>query len=188
MGSANNQIDWDLVVKIVVPFLALIFGIIINRISERRPKLISYLGHVSAFNIDSPPMQVFTHTIVLRNVGKATAENVRVGHNILPNYNVYPNVNHLVIDLPQGGKEILFPNLVSEEQVSISYLYFPPITWDRINSYTKHDGGLAKIITVIPTPIYPKWLNRLLLLLIILGGLTVLYFLIKILTYIYKTV
>ena len=64
-------------------------------------------------------------------------------------------------DLPGGGQEILFPSLVPNEQITVSYLYLPPVTWDQINLGVKSDEGFAKVIRVIPMRLYPKWLNKL---------------------------
>ena len=59
--------------------------------------------------------------------------------------------------------------------MTISYLYFPPLTWDHVNSYTKSDEGLARILTVIPTPLPPRWLVRTFWSLVFVGATAVLY-------------
>jgi hypothetical protein len=57
--------DWDLIIKIAVPFLTLIIGHFIDRFFAKRPNLISYLGHVSSFTLsDANKTQVYTHAIV----------------------------------------------------------------------------------------------------------------------------
>ena len=38
------------------------------------------------------------------------------------------------------------PTLVPNEQVTISYLYFPPTTWKQINGPVKSDEGLARVL------------------------------------------
>ena len=147
-------IDWDLVIKIGIPLATLFLGRFLDQILTRRPKLISYLGHVSSFTLNTPnKMQVYTHAIVIRNAGREAANSVRIGHHFLPlDYQIFPSVPHSIENPPTGGSEIVIPKLVPGEQLTISYLYFPPLTWDRINSYTKSDEGFAKILNVIPTP------------------------------------
>jgi hypothetical protein len=93
----------------------------------------------------------------------------------LPDFSVYPSVVYQVIDLPGGGREILFPTLVPGEQVTVAYLYFPPVLFNQINSYTKSDEGLAKIVQVLPTPQLAPWLRRLSFTLVVIGAATVIY-------------
>jgi hypothetical protein len=69
-----------------------------------------------------------------------------------PDHSVFPDVQPTIVDLQGGGKEILFPVLVPGEQITIQYLYFPPLQWQQINTHTKSDEGYAKILTVLPTP------------------------------------
>ena len=83
-----------------------------------------------------------------------------------------------VSELPGGGREILFPSLVPGEQVTVSYLYFPPVIWDQVNRSVKSDEGLAKVIQVIPMKQYPQWLNRLMAVLFFAGAISVLYVLV----------
>lgn len=81
------NINWDLVVRIVVPLGTLVLGRFLDRWLTKKPKLISYLGHVSAFTLSNEShTQVFTHAIVVRNEGREAANNVRVGHYVLPDY------------------------------------------------------------------------------------------------------
>ena len=87
---------------------------------------------------------------------------------------MYPAVNYAIVDLPGGSRELVFPALVPGEQVNVTYLYFPPVVWSNVNSYTKSDEGFAKIINVLPTPQFSPWLTRITWALLIIGGTTVL--------------
>ncbi len=169
------EIDWTLFARYAAPILALFVGAALNHFLAKRPKLISYLTHASAVTVhppEGPQTQVNTHSIVVRNAGSKAANNVRVGHHVLPDFSVYPSVRYEVVDLPGGGHEIVFPVLVQGEQVTITYLYFPPVLWSNVNSNTKSDEGFARIVTVLPTPRPPRWLFYLRWVLIILGCIT----------------
>ena len=173
-------IDWDLATKIAVPLGTLVLGKFLDQLLLRKARLISYLGHVLTFMLNDPNRtRVFTHSIVVRNTGRVSANNVRVGHYVLPDHQFFPPVAYSVQHTPTGESEILIPKLVPAEQVTISYLYFPPLTWDRINAYTKCDEGLAKIITVIPTPQPPRWLMAALWGLVFVGATTLIYLVVK---------
>lgn len=181
------KIDWDVAIKIIVPLGTLILGKYLDRWFSKRPKLISYLGHASAFNVrGAAPFTVHTHAIVVRNAGRATANHLRIGHNILPdNIQLYPPVSH-TIDRPEGGgADIIIPTLVPGEQVTISYLYLPPVLWNQINTYIKSDEGLAKNITVLPAPQISKFLLFILKGLVYVGAVTIIYLLVALIKYLF---
>lgn len=157
--------DFETVAKIGSPLVTLIVGAFIKHYSEKSSKVLSYIGHVSAFTLqDEKKSAVFTHSVIVRNAGRRAATNVRLGHNVLPvNIRVEPQINYKVETNPEGAAEIVIPILVPKEQVTISYLYFPPTTWQQINSYTKSDDGFAKIVSVIPMPqpsIVVQWTTK----------------------------
>ena len=134
------SIEWDLVIKIAVPLGTLLLGKYLDRWLAKRPKLISYLVHASAFTIRGENQGVIhTHAIVVRNAGREAASNVRIGHYILPDqYQLFPAVPHTVERDPSGAgaAEIVIPQLVPGEQVTVSYLYTPPLLSNQINAYT----------------------------------------------------
>lgn len=170
-------IDPEIIAKLLSPLIAALIGVIAKRYFEEKPKLISYLVHASAIPLnDEANTQINTHSIVVRNTGKKAAHNIRIGHNTLPkSFQIYPPVSHNILPGPNGSDEILIPTLVPNEQVSISYLYFPPLTFGQVNAYTKSDEGLAQIINAIPTPRPSKLVIATLWLLVFIGASTVAY-------------
>ena len=91
-----------------------------------------------------------THSIIISNTGSKPIKNVRLGHNILPeNIDIYPSINYKIVEMNDKSKEIIFLKLVRREIVTISYLYFPPLTFKNINTYIKSDSGYAKEIDTI---------------------------------------
>ena len=177
-------IDWGIVATIASPLVALVVGFFLTR-TLNRPVVTTYLGHTSAHRADAVAggqrFDVFTHSLVIQNTGWRSASNVKLAHSKLPSFSVYPDVEYRVSDLPGGGQEILFPSLVPNEQVTVSYLYFPPVTWDQINLGVKSDEGFAKVIRVIPMRLYPKWFNGIVGILLFVGVLSVLYVLVVLL-------
>lgn len=176
------EINWSIFVTIAAPIIALFVGATINGFIERKPRLIAYFTHASAFNNigSTNPITVHTHGIIIKNIGKKSATDVRVRHRFLPNnFNIYPIIDHNVHNLPGGGSEIVFPILVQNEQVSISYLYFPPVTYNQIHAGIRHSDGFATEVTALPTPRYPSWIHKSLLLLLILGIIALVYLVFK---------
>jgi hypothetical protein len=59
----------------------------------------------------------------------------------------------------QGGqKEIVIPKLIPKKKITITYLYVPPLTWDKVNTHLESDSGPIKILNVLPMVQLPKWL------------------------------
>ena len=179
-------LDLEAFAKVASPIFTLIVGALIKRYTERHPKLLSFLGHVSAFTLqDEQKTAVFTHAVVVRNAGRIAAKNVRLGHMNLPqNVRLEPQVEHSISRHPDGTGEIVIPVLVPKEQVTISYLYFPPLTWNQINAYTKSDDGFARIINVIPTPQPPKPVVWLVWALMFVGASVLVYWAVRLAAYV----
>ena len=179
-------VEWDLVVTIAVPLITLVLGAALNRAIERRARLVTYLGHVSAHKVNQtsgPPLDVFTHSVVLKNSGRKAAKNVKLAHSILPSFNVIPSVKYEIEQLPDGGENIVIPTLIPDEQVTISYLYFPPTTWDKINGPIRSDEGFAKVMQILPTVQAPNWLNHLLAGLALLGLTALIYIVFRVVSH-----
>jgi len=156
------HVDWQIVVDVTIPIITLFLGVWAQRWMERRAALVSYFGHVSSFTWTPPKgtlVIINTHTVVLRNAGKRSATNVRVHHFMLPDYNMWPSVQHHREDLPDGSVDLVFPVLVPGEEVVLSYLYFPPTTATQVSGTIKSDEGFATTIPVLLQRMYPKWFN-----------------------------
>lgn len=171
-------IDWNVVATIASPVFALFVGVWVNRRFESRPALVSYFSHVSAFRYTPPnsqPVQVNTHSVVLRNIGRKSATNIRLHHAILPEFNIWPVVVYNIETLPDGSKDIVIPTLVPGEEITVSYLYFPPLVVAQINAGIKSEQGFAKQITVLLQRQYPRWFNRTVITLFLVGIVAVCY-------------
>lgn len=172
------QIDWTAIATIAAPIIALFVGVWVNRRFEGRPVLISYFGHVAGFQVtpaNGPPFFVHTHQVVLRNAGRQSATNVRLHHAVLPNFIIWPTISHRVDVLPNGERDIVIPTLVPGEQITISYLYFPPITVGQVNAGIKCDQGFAHAIPVLLQRQYPRWVNVVAAALMLVGAVAIIY-------------
>lgn len=173
--------DPELAARIFAPLVSLLVGVVVKRYTEARSLLTQFVGHVSQFTInDEARTRVFTHAIVIRNTGRKSANNIRVGHTVLPpNIELFPNVSHEIKRNTDGSGEIIVECMVPKEQVTISYLYYPPLTWDRIHTYTKSDDGMAKIISVVPMTPPSRILVGAMVFLTFIGTSYVVYWLFK---------
>jgi hypothetical protein len=92
---------------------------------------------------------------VIRNAGKRAAHDIHVSHFVLPeNFNVFPDTEYEVRTLPGRGSDLFFSTFPPGFQLTISYLYFPPLLFNQINSFVRYRDGFARAITVLPTPQY----------------------------------
>jgi hypothetical protein len=82
---------------------------------------------------------------------------------------------YTVRDLPGGEKEIVIPTLVPKKEVTVTYLYFPPLTWSQVNTHLESDDGPVRVIRVLPTLQLPKWAIVVLWGLIVYGVIALLY-------------
>jgi hypothetical protein len=158
---------------------------VLKKYTEARSRVVSFLGHVSALTLqDEQHTVVHTHSVVVRNAGRRAARNVRLTHGVLPpNVTIYPPVQHSIERNSDGSGEIVLPVLVPKEQVTVSYLYFPPLLWNQINNNTKSDEGFAKIINVMPVPRPSKGVIAAVWLLAFIGASFVLYWLVRLAIY-----
>jgi hypothetical protein len=183
-------LDIDLVLKALGGVALLGVGALINHFVERRPRLLVYYGHVAAFHITQPepdatPVWVNTHAVVIRNAGRATAHNVRVPHwglladNVPPiHISVFPPVA-ATRDVVEGREAVVISALAPGEMVTLSYLYFPPITFNLINMPISSDEVMARQILVLPTRQPPRWWVLMRWVLVAVGVAAVLYGLFK---------
>jgi len=178
------NVNWDTVVKLVVPLGALVLGRYFERWLAKRPKLIVWIGNSSPFTVRGQkgaadrrrPVDVNTHATVIKNTGRGAAYEVRIGHFVLPdNYQLVPAVPHTIERMQNGISEIIIPMLAPDEQLTISYLYFPPVLWNQINAYVKSKDGFAQVINVLPAPPRPKGLMILIWFLVFVGLVSILY-------------
>jgi hypothetical protein len=88
---------------------------------------------------------------------------------------IEPHLAHTVQALPNWTEEILFPALPARFQVTVSYLYFPPILFSQINAPIYSDEGLARVIDVLPQEQWPRWLSVMLGGLVLIGIIVVAY-------------
>lgn len=170
------DINIEVIGKLLAPVITAVLGFIGKKYLEARPKLITYLVHASAIPFgEDREVTVNTHSIVVRNSGERTAHSVRIGHNFLPAHQIFPQVGHEIVSGVNGAAEIVVPTLVPGEQVTISYLYFPPRVWSEVHSYCKCDEMAAKYINIVPSPQLGKLQVAIMWGLIFVGASTLVY-------------
>lgn len=170
-------IEWALVWDIAGPCVGASIGVYGQRLVERRPVVLWFVSHASGIPVRSatPVYNINTHTIYLRNTGKRSATNVRVTHNTLPEFTVFPPESYSQELLPGGQTDLIFPLLRPGQELTVSYVYTNPLVWNQIHFGVQHDEGRALEVRVKPQLEHPKWVWVLSAVLIFSGAITVLY-------------
>lgn len=182
--------DLEALLKLLSPLLIALISFALKRHFEEKPKLITYIIHADAVSVggdaNSSESIVNTHVVVVRNAGKKAAKNVRIGHYELPpGFKVSPPLAYSIARPPTGkAAEILIPTLSPNDQVVITYMYLPPLTWNQISAYAKSDEGSARGVKVISTPRPPKYAVGFLLFMAFIGASTVTYWTLVLIAYI----
>ncbi|BEV17421.1 hypothetical protein HBDW_42090 [Herbaspirillum sp. DW155] len=183
--------DIDVAAKLLSTLVTVVLAVV-KLIADRRPRLVAYFGHRSEHHVKQkvaangdvtqPPFEVYTHSVVIANVGKKTAFNIRLGHQYMPDsVTLYPYSTPFKIEHNADGfAELLIPTLVAKEEVTVSYLYFPPITWHKINTYVKSDEGSAKVFEPVRYEPPSKSKIRVVILLMLMGAFTLTYGIIRV--------
>jgi hypothetical protein len=152
-----------------------------QRFFDRRTRLITYYGHTSihrvAGAVGTPAGTIHTHSVVVRNVGRATAHNVRLSHAIDPiNIDVQPPTSYRREQVANSGDDLVFERLVPGQQVTISYVYLPPTVFTNFGTWVRSDEGMARGVNVIPQQQVGPQILAVLWLLITIGFVTTTYF------------
>lgn len=175
------SIDWVAVATIAAPIIALLVAAWLD---GRRTRLIAYYSHIAGIAGTIPgttqAVHVNTHTVVFRNAGRQAATNIRLHHLNLPLFSIWPQVPHTVETLPNNTQDIVIPVLIPREQLTISYLYAPTLTFDQVNQGTKSDQGFAHWFPVNVQRQFPRWFNNVARVILLTGVGTVAYFLYRI--------
>ncbi len=176
-------VKWDIAVPAIATVVGAIAGAVIARI-EKRARLITYYGHTSAFLLPpakdhppgQPPPSVHTHSVVIRNVGRKTATNVRVSHYFLPEaFTLFPAMPYTLQPAPGAGDDIVIPTLVPGRQVTVNYLYYPPVLYNQVTSDVRSDEGPARVVPALLMPQPRPWKLWGARVLMLLGAVALLY-------------
>jgi hypothetical protein len=175
------QIDWAIVWDVAKVVMAALLGAFARDFFERRPRLITYYSHVSTHRLNLPGQPqgtIHTHSVVIRNTGRAPAKNVRVPHNMpMAHVAVWPSLFYTTTQLPGGGEELVFDLVVPKQEITISYLYLPPLQAGQINTQIRSDDGLSKFVPMNLTPALKGLRKYLIFSLFFLGIFAALYIL-----------
>jgi len=120
---------------------------------------------------NGPPISVHTRTVLIQNIGKATADSIEVYWPFkLENFELWPRVKYSEETLGNGTFVLMIERMVPKELVMIELLnvnnQIPDVT--RVRS-ANHEGIQ---LAMIWQRVFPKWFNLLVGALMMLGLFT----------------
>ena len=162
--AAMTLIDWpNLLTRGVLTVVAGLIVYYLKRRLDRRatrsPVLNTFFGHVASFNVTppgAPMLTVNTHAVVIRNVSDRVLTNVRLHHNVLPNVTIWPITPWTRQTLQGGTEDIVIPTIQPGQELTVSYLNFPPLLFTNINAGIDCDQGPAQEIPVLLQRVLPE--------------------------------
>jgi len=154
--------DYMSVVTVIAPVVAAVVGYFAKRALDRAPRVVAFMAASNSVTLGKGKpneVTIHSHVLVIRNDGALAARDVRITHDFFPpDISVYPGVEHTLVVNPQGLTELQVPLLAPGQQLAISYMYFPPLTWAQINCDVYSETGRAERVALLPRPKPATWI------------------------------
>lgn len=178
----QTPVDWAVVATLAAPLVTFLLGIGATLWLGYRQRLVVYVTNIAGFIVmlgppDEKNVEVSTFSLVIRNAGRRATSNVKIGHHHLPkDVAIYPAIPHEIdTTAPGTAAEARIEQLVSGEQITISYLLWGRANPGQIIAYVKSDDGQARVLNTLPTPQWPKLTLWILWFLVVVGAVSILY-------------
>lgn len=173
--------------KLLAPIVSALLIAGFKWYTEGRPRVISYLVQSWGVRIPdssdgTPGAVVHSHTIAVANTGRKPATAVRVTHGIkqtLPALAIHPPIQYTIETNPEGYLQIVFPVLVPKQQITISYLYFPPLLYSQVLGTVLSNEGMARILDVVPMARPSRFVSWGTSILATIGGSVIVYWIFR---------
>lgn len=171
--------DYMSVVTVVAPIVAAVGGYFGKRALDLKPRVVAFMASANSVVMGKgtdTETTIHSHVLIIRNDGGLAARDVRITHDIFPpGLSVYPGIEYRAFENPQGQTELQFPLLAPGQQVSVSYMYFPPLIWPQINCDVYSENGRAERVTLLPKPKPARWIVSLRYVLMFTGAWALIY-------------
>jgi len=174
-------------ISAILTFLFSLILWVIQYLSQKKAKLVYYYGGMSNFSLKpqeqgKQPMNIYTHSLILSNVGKAPAEKVEIYQNTVPlGFSITPDIKWTVS--PNASEQ--FKHVIEIEyleprgQIMLSYLYGPPQFPQNFVSKIRCKDGEGKQIPVLPVRQFSPLVNYLFQFIFLVGAIAIIYLITK---------
>jgi hypothetical protein len=156
--------------------VALIVGLLLRSL-EPKAKVVYWSPHNFFFELKRENVVLQTNSLTIQNIGRKPAENIEIIHKTKPDFfQISPSMPFSEENNASGEHILRIASLGSREAFTLQLLSYKTVP---VLLYVRFKEGPAIPIQIQPQRIFPKWLQYLSSLLIIVGAGFVLYWLIR---------
>ena len=161
---------------IATGLVSLIVGLLLQRF-QAKPKLLYWLPGSFLFELKDPKIALRTDSLTIQNAGRKPATDVEIIHKYRPDHFQFSTaISYLEEMTPNGEHIIKIPSLGAKEFINIQLLSHVQLP---ILLNVRSAEGQAGLIQVHLQRIFPRWLNVLFGILLLLGFAFALYWIIR---------
>jgi hypothetical protein len=165
-----------LVGYIATGVVSLVVGLLLQRF-QSKPKLLYWLPGSFLFELKDPKIALRTDSLTIQNVGRESATDVEIVHKFQPDHFQFStSLSYTEISNPNGEHIIKIPSLGAKEHVNIQLLSHSQMP---VLLNVRSSTGPAQLIQVHLQRIFSKAFNAFIALLLILGFGFSLYWVIR---------
>jgi len=160
--------------------VSLLVGLALRSL-EPKIKIVWWSPHRFLFKIpiqSNPPANLFTHAITVQNLGRKSAEWVEIVHKTKPDFFMLePALNYKETQNPSGEHVIKIESLGPREFFTVEFLSYTAIA-ELL--FIRTEVGHAQFITIQPQRSFPRWVQRTLSTITVIGLGFVVYWLLRV--------
>lgn len=165
-----------LVGYIATGIVSLVVGLLLQRF-QSKPKLLYWIPGSFLFELKEPKIAIRTDSLTIQNDGRKPATNVEIIHKNKPDHFQFSTAISFTEEInPNGEHVVKIPSLGAKEFVNIQLLSHMQ---EPILLNVRSADGPAQLIQVHLQRIIPKWIQILIVILLLIGFGFALYWLIR---------
>jgi hypothetical protein len=175
----------DITGYIATGVVSLIVGIL-TRYLEPKSRIVYWSPHNFLFELKDPPVLLQTNSLTIQNLGGKSAENIEIIHKVKPDFfQLSPPISFVEETNTKGEHIIRINSLGSKEFITLQLLSYKtaPIL---LNVRSKE--GAAELIQIQLQRVFSAWIRVLFIFLEFVGAGFLVYWLIKAVIFISKSI
>jgi hypothetical protein len=169
--------------------IVLVLAGLILRYLQAKAKVVYWVAHDFLFNMPNPTdaklpnLLLRTHSITVQNIGGKAAELIEIAHTGRPDFFMLsPARDYEEVTTRAGDHIMRVDNLGAGEHFTIEFLTYAQLPTFL---YIRSKSGPANLISIYPQRVFPKWFQRLSIVLFLVGAGLITFWLIRLLVFLY---
>lgn len=156
--------------------VSLLVGLALREL-ESKVKIVYWSPHQFLFQIPTPRLDLFTHSITIQNIGRKAAEHVEIIHKRRPDFfKLQPALDYEESATPAGEHVVRVKSLGPKELFTIEFLSYATVPELQL---IRSKAGQATSIPIQFYRVFPRWYRAILIGLFFIGLGFVIYWLLR---------